>query len=254
MAERSSNIAIYAALAGNLAIAATKFAAALLTGSSAMLSEAVHSLVDSGNDGLLLHGKHRAKKPADAAHPFGHGREVYVLELHRRAHDFAVGADVSIYEGIAHLRSPAPIKEPTIAFAVLGVAFLFDASRSASVSAMCCAYLTASVSGARFVNRRTDRFVVVFEDTAALLGILFAAAGTWAAVRTGDERYDGASSIVIGLILSVVAGLLARELRRCLSASALIPRSRAPRGGSRRRRRASRRGTASPPSSSPPIR
>ena len=125
MADRAK-LAIYTALGGNLAIAATKFAAALVTGSSSMLTESIHSLVDTGNQGLLLYGIRRARRPSDLVHPFGYGRELYFWSFVVALLIFAGGAGVSIYEGIAHIRSPQPIDRPWINFAVLGASFLFE--------------------------------------------------------------------------------------------------------------------------------
>src|SRR3954469_24977277 len=124
--ENKSPKAVYAAIAGNLAIAATKFVAAAFTGSSAMLAEGVHSLVDTGNGALLLLGLRRSRKPADAAHPFGHGKELYFWTLIVAIMIFAVGGGVSIVEGIRHLREPRPVENAAWAYAVLGLSFLFE--------------------------------------------------------------------------------------------------------------------------------
>ena len=117
---------IYAALAGNLLIAVTKFIAASFTGSSAMLSEGVHSLVDTGNGGLLLYGMNRASRPADRTHPFGHGRELYFWSFIVALLVFALGAGVSFYEGVVHILDPEPIRNVRITYIVLGLAVLFE--------------------------------------------------------------------------------------------------------------------------------
>ena len=217
MAEQSSNVAIYAALAGNLAIAVAKFIAAALTGSAAMLSEAVHSVVDTGNQVLLLYGKYRAAKPADRAHPFGYGRELYFWSFVVALLIFAAGAGVAVYQGVSHILHPEPIERPVIVFGVFGIAFVFEA-----VSCVIAVRHIRSALGSQSFWRAfretkdpTD-FIVVFEDGAALLGIVVATIGTALTVATGSGVYDGGASIAIGLILSVVAALLARESKALL--------------------------------------
>ena len=125
-AHSGSKKVIYAALAGNFLIAATKFAAAFFTGSSAMLSEGVHSLVDTGNGGLLLYGMHRAARPPDESHPLGHGRELYFWSFIVALMVFALGAGVSFYEGVLHILDPEPVENPAVNYVVLGLSFLFE--------------------------------------------------------------------------------------------------------------------------------
>src|SRR5450631_3247461 len=125
-ANSSSKLVIYAALVGNLLIVLTKASAAAWTGSSAMLSEAVHSFVDTGNELLLLYGMHRAGRQADAEHPIGYGRELYFWSFIVALQVFALGAGVSIYEGILHVRHAEPIVDPSVNYVVLGLAFVFD--------------------------------------------------------------------------------------------------------------------------------
>src|SRR5207237_7521001 len=117
---------IYAALLGNVLVALTKFAAAGLTGSSAMVSEAIHSLVDTGNEVLLLYGLRRAAKPPDESHPLGYGRELYFWSFIVALLIFALGAGVSLYQGILHVAAPEPIESPIVSFVVLGLSFLFE--------------------------------------------------------------------------------------------------------------------------------
>src|SRR6476620_3617833 len=126
MASGSSKIAIYAAIGGNLAIAIMKFVAAAFTGSSAMVSEGIHSLVDTGNGGLLLFGIHKSSQPADATHPFGYGKELYFWSLIVAVLIFGVGGGISIYEGIVHLIHPRPLKDPLWSYVVLGLAMVFE--------------------------------------------------------------------------------------------------------------------------------
>src|SRR3712207_1684912 len=124
--QTSSRKVIYAALLGNLLIAVTKFAAAAWTGSSAMLSEGVHSLVDTGNEVLLLYGLRRSQRPADAQHPLGHGRELYFWTFIVALLVFALGAGVSFYEGVVHMRRPEPVQSPTVNYVVIGLSLVFE--------------------------------------------------------------------------------------------------------------------------------
>ena len=213
----SSKKVIYAALAGNAAIAVTKFVAATLTGSSAMLSEGIHSLVDTGNQGLLLHGMKQAKKPADERFPYGHGKEVYFWSFVVAILIFAVGAGVSIYEGIHHIITPAPIKSPMINYIVLGLAIIFEgaawyfALREFKKVKGDKGYIEA-------VHRGKDptMFVVLFEDSAAMLGLVVAFVGIWLSQVTGILIFDGIASVVIGLILAATAVWLAYETKSLL--------------------------------------
>jgi cation diffusion facilitator family transporter len=213
----SSTKVIYAALAGNTAIAITKFAAAAVTGSSAMLSEGIHSLVDTGNQGLLLYGMRRAKRPPSEAFPFGHGKEIYFWSFVVAILIFAVGAGISIYEGIHHILHPRPMSNPLIAYIVLGLSVVFEggawffALREFGKTKGNLGYVEA-------VNRGKDpsMFVVLFEDSAALLGLLVALIGITLAHLTGLAWFDGLASIVIGLILGVTAIWLAAETKSLL--------------------------------------
>jgi cation diffusion facilitator family transporter len=213
----SSTKVIYAALAGNTAIAVTKFAAAAVTGSSAMLSEGIHSLVDTGNQGLLLYGMRRAKRPPSEAFPFGHGKEIYFWSFVVAILIFAVGAGISIYEGIHHILHPRPMSNPLIAYIVLGLSVVFEggawffALREFGKTKGNLGYVEA-------VNRGKDpsMFVVLFEDSAALLGLLVALIGITLAHLTGLAWFDGLASIVIGLILGVTAIWLAAETKSLL--------------------------------------
>ena len=217
MAEHTPKTAIYAALIGNLLIAATKGVAATITGSSAMLSEAVHSAVDTGNALLLLYGLHRAAKPPDQRHPFGYGRELYFWCFVVALLVFALGAGVSIYEGVSHLRDPEPITRPEVNYIVLGLAFLFESGswwfgwKSFSASRR-GGSLWSSITD----SKDPTSFMVLFEDSAALLGIVIAAIATFLSVQLGDPRIDGAASILIGVILALVALVLGRESKELL--------------------------------------
>jgi cation diffusion facilitator family transporter len=225
MAKSGNNLAVWAALAGNLAVAASKFAAAAITGSAAMLSEAVHSLVDTINEILLLYGIARSLRPPDRVHPFGYGRELYFWSFVVALLIFALGAGVSAYEGLDRVLHPQSIERPLVIFLVLGVSLAFEAA-SWLVGAREFRAANRSTGWWEAFRRSKDppTFIVVFEDTAAILGIMAAAAGTAAAVITGDTRWDGVASLTIAVILAGVAGLLARESKALLIGERADPR------------------------------
>ena len=217
MAKTGSNVAVWAALAGNLLVAASKFAAAAVTGSAAMLSEAVHSLVDTVNEVLLLYGIARSARPPDRVHPFGYGRELYFWSFVVALLIFALGAGVSAYEGLGRLLHPVPIERPAVIFIVLAASLGFEgASWMVGMRAFRAAQRNLGWWQAFRRSKDPPTFIVVFEDTAAILGVGVAAAGTAAAVLTGDGRWDGLASLTIALILAAVAGLLARESKALL--------------------------------------
>jgi len=213
----SSKTAIYAALIGNALIAVTKFIAAAMTGSSAMLSEGIHSLVDTGNQVLLLLGLKRAQRPASAKFPFGHGKEIYFWSFVVAILIFAVGAGISIYHGIEHIRHPREITDPIINYVVLGLAMIFEsvplyiAFKQFTIIKGKRGYIEAIKKG-----KDPTLFVVLFEDTAAMLGLIVAFIGIYLSTTTGILYFDGASSIVIGLILALTAGVLAYETKGLL--------------------------------------
>ncbi|MBD8700341.1 cation diffusion facilitator family transporter [Sphingomonas sp. CFBP 13714] len=211
------DIVLYGALAANLGIAVAKFVAAGLTGSSSMLTEGVHSLVDSGNQVLLLYGQSRAKQAADAAHPFGYGRELYFWAFVVAILIFAVGAGVSIYEGYRHVLRPEPLSDPLIAYIVLGVAVLLEGT-SWTIAVREFAKSKGDSGWWTAIHRSKDPagFIVLFEDSAALAGLLIAGLGIWASHAFADPRIDGVASILIGLILALVAVILARESKGLL--------------------------------------
>ena len=215
--EPSTRTAIYAALIGNLLVAATKGVAAVISGSSSMLSEAVHSLVDCGNEVLLLYGQRRAARPPDTEHPFGYGRELYFWSFVVALLIFALGAGVSIYEGVIHLLEPEPIRAPMINYIVLALAFVFEgASWLVSFRQFRSANGKNELYDAFVRSKDPPSFMVLFEDSAALLGILLAAAGTFGSASLGMPMLDGVASILIGLVLAGVAMLLARESKSLL--------------------------------------
>jgi len=213
----SSKKVIYAALAGNSLIAVTKFAAATVTGSSAMFSEGIHSMVDTGNQVLLLHGMRKARKPPCKRFPFGHGKEIYFWSFAVAILIFAVGSGVSLYEGIIHTIHPEPMGNPLINYIVLGLAMLFEgaawyfALTEFTKAKGKWGYIEA-------VKRGKDPtiFVVLFEDSAAMLGIVVAFLGVFLVDLTGILIFDGIASIIIGLILGGTAVWLAYETKGLL--------------------------------------
>ena len=218
MASKSSTkLVVYAALVGNLLVAATKTAAAMMTGSSAMMSEAIHSFVDTGNEALLLYGMHRSERRPDPEHPLGHGRELYFWSFIVALLVFALGAIVSIYEGVHHVRQPEPITDPLINYVVLALALAFEGTSWVfSVRQFMAAKGTLGFYEAFRRSKDPTSFTVFFEDSAALLGIFIAAAGTYVATALHVEVADGVASILIGLVLAATATLLARESKRLL--------------------------------------
>ena len=213
----SLKYAIYAALVGNLLVGLTKTAAAVWTGSSAMLSEAVHSFVDSGNELLLLYGMHRSVQQADPEHPIGYGRELYFWSFVVALLVFALGAGISIYEGVRHVQDPTPISDPLVSYVVLGLAFLFEGvSWMISLRQFNAAKGGFSYYEAFRKSKDPASFIVLLEDTAAMTGILIAALATFAAQRFDAPVFDGIGSILIGLLLAVTAALLARECKSLL--------------------------------------
>lgn len=211
------NIVLYGALAANLGIAVAKFVAAALTGSSSMLTEGVHSLVDSGNQLLLLYGQSRARRPADAAHPFGYGRELYFWAFVVAILIFALGAGISVYEGVRHIAAPEPLADPAVNYVVLAVAVLLEGT-SWAIAARAFAAAKGDLGWWQAIRTSKDpaAFIVLFEDSAALLGLGVAGAGVWASHRWNDPRMDGAASVAIGVVLGIVALLLARESKGLL--------------------------------------
>lgn len=225
MAEHTSRTAIIAALIGNLLIAVTKGVAALFTGSSAMTSEAVHSLVDTGNEILLLYGQHRAAKPPDEIHPFGYGRELYFWCFVVALLIFAVGAGVSAYEGVIHIRHPEPIKQVWINFLVLGVAFVFEGiSWWFGWKTFSRARKSRPIWTAVVASKDPTSFMVLFEDSAALIGIVIAAIATFLSWKLKLPWIDGTGSILIGVVLAIVSVLLARESKELLIGERASPR------------------------------
>ncbi len=224
--EDGSKKAVIAAMGANFAIAVTKLGAALFTGSSSMLAEGIHSIIDTANQGFLLIGLARAKKPADARHPFGYSAEIYFWSFMVAIFIFALGSGFSMFEGIEKLlaKEESPIESPIVALVVLFLSFCFEG-------------YSWSIAFKEFNKRRRGRgwikdfadmkdpsiFVVLFEDSAACIGVVIAAIGIALAWATGIHMFDAIGSIVIGVLLGVVAILLAIEVKGLLIGEAAGP-------------------------------
>jgi cation diffusion facilitator family transporter len=220
----STNKTIYSALFANLGIALTKLAAAWASGSSALLSEGVHSLVDSCNELLLLHGMKRSLARRSRQHPLGHGREVYFWSFIVALLVFSLGAGVSIFQGVEHLRQPEANRHPLLSYAVLAISALFDGYSFAIALHQFRAnkgrrgYLMAIEQ-----SKDPTSFAVLLEDGAALVGIAIAALGVALAQLLGDPRFDAAASIGIGGVLACTAALMARESKALLIGESAAP-------------------------------
>lgn len=217
MSAGGSSKAVAAALAANLGIAASKTVAFAITGSSSMLAEAVHSFADSGNQALLLVGGRRAKRVADAAHPFGHGGERYFYSFIVSLLLFSVGAMFAIYEGIVKIRNPHHLESAVIAIAVLGVAVVLEAL-SFRTAIQESRGVKGDVSWVRFVRQAKipELPVVLLEDLAALIGLLLALGAVITSEATGDPVWDGVGTLMIGILLLLVAAILAFEMKSLL--------------------------------------
>ncbi|MDQ6647773.1 MAG: cation diffusion facilitator family transporter [Pseudomonadota bacterium] len=215
---------VYAALIGNLAVASAKFVAAAISGSSAMLSEGVHSLVDTTNEGLLLYGLHRAGKEPDRSHPFGYGRELYFWSFVVALLVLAVGAGISLYEGVTHILKPEAAGHLVTNLVVLGVAMLFEGTtwvislREFRRQKGAMGYFEAFRK-----SKDPATFTVLLEDSAALAGLLIALVGLLAAHWLQMPVLDGIASVGIGLVLAVDAILLARETKGLLIGEPAAP-------------------------------
>jgi cation diffusion facilitator family transporter len=223
-APTASTRTLVVALLANLGIAASKFVAAAITGSSAMLTEGVHSVVDSTNQLLLMWGRRQAKKPPDKYHPLGYGREIYFWSFVVAVLVFALGAGVSIYEGIIHIVEPEEAVSPIVAYVVLLFAFLLEgwSTREAFQEFK---EAKGQLGWWEAIRNSKDppAFIVLLENGAAMAGIVAAAVGVLVSQITGDPFYDGAASVVIGVILGITAMVLAYESKGLLIGEAANP-------------------------------
>lgn len=224
MADRSKTV-VYAALAGNLAIAVSKFIAAAISSSSAMMSEAIHSTVDTANELLMLVGMHRAAKPPSPKHPFGHGREIYFWSFIVSLLIFALGGGLSLLEGWQHIRNPGPLSSAAWSYAVLGISAVFEGASWIIGTREFHRRRKVSKTFWEQFQRSKDPtvFTVILEDSAALMGIAIAFAGIWAAHHWQLPMLDGIASLLIGGLLIVVAYLLGREVMDLLIGEAADP-------------------------------
>ncbi|MEZ5317834.1 MAG: cation diffusion facilitator family transporter [Vicinamibacterales bacterium] len=221
----SSKPMVIAAILGNLAVAVTKFIAAGMTGSSAMLTEGLHSVSDTGNGVLLLVGLRVSRRPPDTQHPFGHGKELYFYTLLVAMLVFGVGGGISIYEGILHVLRPEPMTHVVANYVVIALAAGFEGA-SWAVALKGFRRVQAGRSAWQTVRSSKDptTFAVLFEDSAALIGLAVAAAGIFLADHLRMPVLDGAASIVIGVLLCAVATVLLRETKALLVGEAASPR------------------------------
>ena len=217
----STKTAIYTALGANLAIATTKFIAASITGSSAMVSEGIHSLVDTLNEVLLLLGMKRSQRPPDDRRPFGYGRELYFWSFIVSVLIFAVGGGVSFYEGITHLQHPNAIENPMWNYIVLGIAIVLDGtSLVTALRAFNEQRGSQPFWSAVKASKNPATFVVLFEDASDVLGLVIAFLGVFLGHQLNNPYLDGVASILIGFLLTAVSILLTRESRSLLMGEA----------------------------------
>lgn len=209
--------AVVAAVVGNILVAATKFAAAFFSGSAAMLSEAIHSAVDTGNDALMLYGMHRSRLPADRDHPFGYGRELYFWTLVAGILIFALGGGMSILNGVQHIAAPHPAEHVGWSYAVLAAAMLFEGgSWLYGFRAFRAERRGRGVVETIHESKNPTTFATLLEDSAALAGLALAFAGLYASQRFHAPWMDGAASILIGVLLCAVAIVMVAESQSLL--------------------------------------
>jgi len=214
--SRSKKV-VYAALLGNLMVAVIKLTAALLTGSSSMLSESAHSFVDTGNEALLLYGYYRSRLAPDQTHPLGYGRELYFWSFVVALLLFALGAGISVYEGITHIAAPSRIENIAVNYIVLALSAAFEGA-SWWIALVTFRAVKGDLGYWEAIKRSKDppSFMVLLEDTAALIGISIAALGIFLSDRLENPAVDGVASILIGGILAAMALILARENKELL--------------------------------------
>ena len=224
---KSTYISIFGAIAANLLIAVSKFVASGFTGSSAMLAEGIHSLVDTGNGFLLLLGIKKSKKEADHSHPFGYGKEEYFWSFIVSILIFALGGGFAIYEGIYALRHLEPASEPLWNYIVIGGAILFE---GASLIIAIKHFkrpdaVDTSIIKSMVKSKNPANFAVIVEDSAAVIGLFIALLGVFFSHYLKSPYPDAIASLLIGLLLLVVATFLARETKGLLLGESAAPTS-----------------------------
>ena len=218
-------IAVYGAAAANGVIAITKFVAAGFTGSSAMAAEGIHSVVDTGNQLLILFGIKRSKTPADEKHPFGYGKELYFWSLIVAMLLFGIGGGMSFYEGIRHFRHPAELGDPTWNYWVLGIALVVESiAWWLALKELLKARGERSLWRALRESKDPAVFIVLGEDSAAMLGLIVAFFGVYLGHRFNNPAFDGIASMVIGVILAGVAVFLAYESKGLIIGEGVDPK------------------------------
>lgn len=222
MSASGSRLAIFGAIAANIGIAIAKFIAAYFTGSSAMLSEGIHSMVDSSNGLLLLYGIKRSKRPADLNHSFGYGKEIYFWSFVVALLIFALGGGIAIYEGVLHILQPEPITNAIVNYSVLGIAILFEGT--SLIIALKQFNGGMNLKGLlRTIRKSKDAagFAIIIEDLGAIFGLIIALLGVFAGDFLGIIYADGIASVIIGLILTTMAVVLATETKGLLLGESL---------------------------------
>jgi len=223
----SSKTSIYSALIANLLIAITKFVAGILGRSGSMISEAIHSVVDTANECLLLLGLHRSKKEPDAMHPFGHGKELYFWSFIVSILIFGLGGGISIYQGIIHVMNPEPLGDPKLSYIVLSLSLLFEGT-SLFIAIKAFNRIREGLSWWDAIVKSKDpsNFLILFEDSAAVIGLLIVGICLYLNQRLHMPVLDGVASLLVGLVLVGVSAILARESRSLLMGEGISPESR----------------------------
>lgn len=229
MSTGSSKTSIYAAMAANIAIGIAKFVGASISGSSAMLSEGIHSVVDSVNEVLLLYGLKQSEKQPDEQFPLGRSQELYFWSLMVAVLIFALGGGISVLQGISSLKSEEVSSDPIVSYCVLVAAAVFEgAALFVSIREFKKTQDDPDLGLWKSIGRSKDpgSFIVIVEDSAALVGLLFAFAGVWLSETTGNPVYDGVASICIGVLLTVTATALVAKTKGLLIGESASPETR----------------------------